>query len=112
MCGYLGSPIQGILCQHAHAPMNTGLTGARWPDTWLPEGADAATALRFSRRWVNVHADVCKSALGKPLVLTEFGIKAGGRPAFYEKARARPDKQACPLSGWVTWSLKSSVMRL
>ncbi len=71
-----------------------GVTGARWPDTWLPEGADAATALRFSRRWVNVHADVCTSTLGKPLVLTEFGTKADGRPAFYEKACAGPNKQA------------------
>ena len=39
------------------------------------------------RRWVNVHADVCTKELGKPLVLTEFGTKALGRPAFYEKAR-------------------------
>ena len=39
------------------------------------------------RRWVNVHADVCTQELGKPLVLTEFGTTAPGRPAFYEKAR-------------------------
>ena len=39
------------------------------------------------RRWVNVHVDVCTKELGKPLVLTEFGTKALGRPAFYEKAR-------------------------
>ena len=73
--------------RHHALPQIDFATAHLWPDTWLPAGAGEEAALRFARRWVNVHADVCTNALGKPLVLAEFGTKAAGRPAFYEKAR-------------------------
>jgi hypothetical protein len=49
--------------------------------------ADEEHKLRFARRWINVHADVALQ-LGKPLVLAEFGKKAGkgsDRADFYKK---------------------------
>ena len=49
--------------------------------------ADEEHKLRFARRWINVHADVA-AQLGKPLVLAEFGKKAGkggDRADFYKK---------------------------
>ncbi len=73
-----------------HAPPHIDFATIHlWPDTWLPCGGDEAAALRFARRWINAHVDACTGALGKPLVLTEFGKKPGGRPraAFYQKAR-------------------------
>ena len=74
--------------QLAHRP-------ARWPQTadgcWCPflvQDKDDAAQLRFARRWVNCHVDAA-AAIGKPVVLAEFGKKGGGpaREEFYRKVR-------------------------
>ena len=72
-----------------HAPAHIDYATIHlWPDSWLPGGSEEA-ALRFARRWINSHVDAC-AALGKPLVVSEFGKKPAGpaRVAFYEKVGA------------------------
>ncbi|KAK9846590.1 hypothetical protein WJX81_007289 [Elliptochloris bilobata] len=97
--GFLGSSTPELLADNPFDTLKLGCdflrhhalphidfaTAHLWPDTWLPASASEAAKMRFARRWVNVHTDVCTEQLGKPLVLTEFGTKASGRPAFYEK---------------------------
>ena len=59
--------------------------------------ADEEHKLRFARRWINVHADVA-SRLGKPLVLAEFGKKAGKggeRADFYQKVTKLAPDSTC-----------------
>ncbi|XP_051143874.1 putative mannan endo-1,4-beta-mannosidase 9 [Andrographis paniculata] len=43
-----------------------------YPDQWMPGSNDDAQAA-FVDQWIGQHISDCKSVLGKPLVLTEFG---------------------------------------
>ena len=84
------APVAATTCQdgqlvHRHA---------RWPQAddktcaILIQDKDDAAQLRFARRWVNCHVDAA-AAIGKPVVLAEFGKKGGGpaREEFYRKVR-------------------------
>ncbi|KAI3667165.1 hypothetical protein L6452_42214 [Arctium lappa] len=42
-----------------------------YPDQWVP-GSDEARA-EFVEKWINSHIEDCKSILGKPLLIAEFG---------------------------------------
>jgi mannan endo-1,4-beta-mannosidase len=49
-----------------------------YPDSWMQnvnDGTDAKT--RFAVHWIETHIDIAREKLGKPLVLSEFGKKAG-----------------------------------
>jgi mannan endo-1,4-beta-mannosidase len=46
-----------------------------YPDSWLPH-APESDRLAFSLAWLDAHVAACRRA-GKPLVLSEFGRKAG-----------------------------------
>ncbi|KAK9797750.1 hypothetical protein WJX73_006133 [Symbiochloris irregularis] len=98
--GFLGSATPELLVDNPYDCMSNGCDFLRnhsskaidfatihlWPDTWMPN-ADEERKLHFARRWINCHTDLCTHTLRKPLVLTEFGKKPGGkvRAAFYDK---------------------------
>jgi hypothetical protein len=56
-----------------------------WHNQWMPEAAPAAR-VEAGRKWIAAHERLCREVLRKPLVVEEFGCKAGAdeRPPFYK----------------------------
>nr|XP_043609589.1 putative mannan endo-1,4-beta-mannosidase 9 [Erigeron canadensis] len=43
-----------------------------YPDQWVPGASDEARD-EFVKKWITSHIDDCKSVIGKPLLIAEFG---------------------------------------
>lgn len=78
-----------------------------YPDLWLPNASSSARLL-FSLKWIDAHVNLCR-VLGKPLVLSEFGKKLGGRgdrEEFYAALLERCVKHmraGAPMAGTAFW---------
>ncbi|GAB4817240.1 hypothetical protein N2152v2_004286 [Parachlorella kessleri] len=79
-----------------------------YPDLWLPKAAEEAK-LRFALSWLDVHTQLA-GKLGKPLVLSEFGKKAGedpgSRAGYFDTVLGRVLKlmqDGSPMAGSIFW---------
>eukprot|EP00899_Mesostigma_viride_P027382 jgi/Mesvir1/7829/Mv11770-RA.1 len=83
--GYMG---QHFPMNHAHPNIDFAVYHF-WPDNWFPI-ADIERKLKLMRMWMDAHMDTAR-ALGKPLVLEEFGKELDqggilGRNRFFSTA--------------------------
>ncbi|XP_057807184.1 mannan endo-1,4-beta-mannosidase 4-like isoform X2 [Salvia miltiorrhiza] len=90
-----------------------------YPDQWLP-GADEQAQAEFVRKWMRSHVDDSQTAVGKPLVVAEFGkssksanFSVGSRDGYFWGIYNDVYKCAAgggPCGGALFWQLMASGM--